>query len=228
MDETYRILVVDDHPALRSALAYVLDRQPGFRVIGEAGSLEEARRMFADVDLAVVDLHLPDGDGADLISELLRTNSSARALVLTESLDRTEHGLAVEAGAAGVMHKGVSLAEIIDALHRLAAGEALLSQGEVIELLKLATNHREHERKGRLLGSRLTPREKEVLQALADGLDSEQLAERLDVAQETAHTHMVRLFTKLGVHSRTEALVFALRHDLVKIQHPENSAEGSA
>lgn len=224
MNEAHRILIVDDHPALRGALAFVLNRQPGFTVVGEAGSLKEARGMLEDIDLAVLDLQLPDGDGVELIEYLHRANPRARTLVLTESLDRAQHGRAVAAGAAGVLHKGASLADIIDALKRLASGEALLSTGEMMDLLKLAASYAERQQLGKLLESRLTPREREVLQALADGLDSGQIAGRLGIRRETSHAHMVRLFAKLGVHSRTEALIVALRHNLVEASRPGSSS----
>jgi DNA-binding NarL/FixJ family response regulator len=138
-------------------------------------------------------------------------------LVLTASLDPVQRAQAVEAGAAGVLHKAAPLAEIVSAVRRLGAGEWLFAPHELAELLRLVSRHREQQREAALLLQQLTPREREVLQALAAGLDSKQIAERLYITVETERTHMVNILSKLGVHSRLQALVFALRHGAVSI-----------
>lgn len=212
-----RVLLVEDHPALRQALAFFLEREPDLAVVAEAGSLAEAGRMLEDIDLAIIDLKLPDGNGADLIEGLLQNNPDARVLVLTASIDRAEFGRVVESGAAGVLHKTAGLRQILDAVKRLRKGESLHPTREIVELLKLRSRCREQERLAKFAASRLTPREYDVLQALADGLGSSEIAERLGISRETEHAHMVRIFAKLGVHSRVSALVFALRHNLVEI-----------
>jgi len=99
----------------------------------------------------------------------------------------------------------------------LREGETLLSPQEAVELLRLAGSRRETEYEARQTVALLTPREKEVLQALADGLDSKESAERLNISVETERNHMARILAKLGVHSRLQALVLALRHGVVSI-----------
>ncbi len=121
-----RVLLVDDHASFREMLALVFDREPEFEVVAQAGSLAEARRMLDGVDLAVVDLDLPDGDGTELIGELRAVNPQATVLVLTASAERETYARAVEAGAAGVVHKSVHLEDVISAARRLARGEAIL------------------------------------------------------------------------------------------------------
>ena len=106
---------------------------------------------------------------------------------------------------------------IIDALRRLAAGEQLLAPQEVIELLRLADQHRERDRAAEFALGQLTPREREVLQALAEGLTDKEIAQRLHVRTDTARNHMMRILGKLGVNSRLQALVFALRHGGVRL-----------
>ena len=101
-----RVLLIDDHAAFREPLSFMFDREPEFDVVGQAGSLAEARNMLElGVDVAVIDLDLPDGDGAQLIGELHQANPQAMALVLTASAERGRHARVVEAGAAGVLHK---------------------------------------------------------------------------------------------------------------------------
>ena len=111
-----RVLLVDDHLSFREAMAIVFGLQPDITVVAQAGSLAEARDVLADVDLAVVDLGLPDGSGLDLIGELRAVNPQGAVLVLTASSDRAQFARAVEAGAAGVLHKSTPLHELVGAV----------------------------------------------------------------------------------------------------------------
>lgn len=215
-----RILLVEDHASFRQTLAYVFDQQPEFEVVAQAGTIAEARRVMAGVeaDLGVIDLSLPDGEGTQLIAELREANPLFAALVLTASLDRAEHARAVEAGAAGVLHKSADVDEILDATRRLAEGETLLSQDELVALLRLAGQNREEELEVRASIEQITPREREVLQALAEGLSNKEIAAKLHMSVDTERTHMMNILNKMGVHSRLQALLFATRHNIVEIR----------
>jgi DNA-binding NarL/FixJ family response regulator len=213
-----RVLLVDDHVSFRQPLAFMFEREADLTVVGQAGSLEEARAMLNDIDVAVVDLNLPDGNGLDVIGELRAVNPSAMVLVLTASGDRVEWGRAVEAGAIGVIHKSATISDIIAATRRASAGEHLMSPREVSELLRLVGQQREQDRRAQDALGRLTPREREVLLALADGLNDKEIAQRLKISTETARSHMVNILGKLGVDSRLQALVFAVRHGAIKIK----------
>jgi DNA-binding NarL/FixJ family response regulator len=217
-----RILLVDDHASFRQTLAFVFDEQPDFEVVAQAGSLEEARRVLEvvenEADLGVIDLSLPDGEGTALIKDLRDANPDFAALVLTASLDRTDHARAVEAGAAGVVHKSADVDEILDATRRLSEGETLLSPEELVEMLRLASQNREEAREARANIEQLTRREREVLQALASGLSNKEIAQKLHMSVDTERTHMMNILNKLGVHSRLQALLFAARHGLVELR----------
>ena len=197
----------------------MLERESEFEVVGQVGSVAEAQALdgqsLEDVDVAIVDLALPDGDGLELLEDL---SSRTATLVLSASLETGRFARAVESGASGVLHKAAPIKEIVDAVRRLRAGEALLSPGDVIEMLRLVNRERQEELSVRRAVERLTPREKEVLQALAEGLESKEIADRLNVTVETERTHMVNILHKLGVHSRLQALVFAARHGVVQIR----------
>jgi DNA-binding NarL/FixJ family response regulator len=215
------VLLVDDHASFRQPLTFMMEREPDFEVVAQAGSLVEGRRVLKDakeVDIAVVDLHLPDGNGVDLIRDLHAANPHAKVLTLTASLDRREHARAVEAGAEGVAHKSVGISEIIELVRRLSRGEQLLSTTEVIELLRLVGEEREQSRAAQAALGRLTQRELEVLQSLAEGLNDKQIAERLHISSETSRTHMVNILRKLGLESRLQALVYAVRYGVVTIR----------
>ena len=216
-----RILLVEDHASFRQALAFMFEREEEFAVVGQAGSLAEARAFLngsgAATDVAVCDLALPDGDGFDLIEEIVARDGKITTLVLSASLEPARFARAVEAGASGVLHKAAAIGDIVDAVRRLRAGEALLSPGEIIEMLRLVSRKRQEELEAQRAIGRLTRRETQVLQALAEGLDSKDIASRLHITVETERTHMVNILGKLDVHSRLQALVFAARNGVVEI-----------
>jgi DNA-binding NarL/FixJ family response regulator len=212
-----RILVVEDHVAFRQALTFLLELEPDRTVVGQAGSLAEARPLLAGVDVAIVDLDLPDGSGVDLVQPLGVLNPHGAVLILTASGDRREYARAVLAGAAGVLHKSVPISAIVNAVGRLGQGEPLLATSEIIELLRMADHEREQGRDTQAALGRLTQRERAVLQLLGEGLHDEAIGARLQIETETARTHMTHILGKLGVHSRLQALVFAIRHGAVTI-----------
>jgi DNA-binding NarL/FixJ family response regulator len=212
-----RVFLVDDHTAFRQPFAFMLERDPEVRVVASTGSIADARKQITEFDVTVLDLDLPDGDGAALVPELLEASPGGGVLVLTASTDRAEVARCIRSGAACVMHKSAGFTEIAEAVRRVAAGEHLHSPREVVELLRFETHLRETERDAQAALVRLSAREREVLQLLAEGLSDREIAERLVVGTETVRTHMVNILNKLGVHSRLQALVFAARHGAVEI-----------
>ncbi len=203
-------------------MAMMFGMEEGFEVAGQAGSLAEARKAASTVgdgiDLGILDLSLPDGEGTDLIAELREMNPEFAALVLTASFDRTEHARAIEAGAGAVLHKSADLDEIVDSLKRLSTGETLIPTGELVEMIRLASQDREQEHKVKENIERLTRREIQVLRALSDGKSNKEIAEHLHMSVDTERTHMVNILNKLGAHSRLQALVFAARYGIVDIK----------
>src|SRR5215218_5563932 len=220
-EEKVRVLLVEDHASVRDAIASSFEGEAGFEVVGQAASLAQARTMLEEtgqrVDVAVVDLGLPDGYGGDLIGELREKNPQAQVLVLSAIAARLEIARAVEAGAAGILNKTVHLEAVVEAIRRLRAGETLMPLEEVVELLRYAGSERRQEYEARQAIEKLTPREREVLQALAEGLDSEGVAQKLNISLRTERNHMSSVLAKLGVHSQLQALVFAVRHGVVEI-----------
>jgi two-component system nitrate/nitrite response regulator NarL len=212
------LLLVDDHLSFREALAFMLDREPDMAVVAQAGSAAEAGTCDAGWTVAVVDLGLPDGGGAELIDALVEQASSGRVLVLTASTARADLATALEAGASGVIPKTAAMAEIIAAVRTVATGGSLVEPAELVDILREARRHRERAQAGRDLAQRLTPREREVLQALADGKSNRQIADQLHITVETQRTHMVNILGKLGAHSQLQALVIAVRHGIVSVE----------
>lgn len=219
--ERLRLLLVEDHATVREAMAAALEAEPDVREVRQAGSLAEARTLLDDVDVAVIGLLLPDGSGADLIEEVRRHSPDAQTLIMTARADRLAAASAVERGAAGVLGKEAHLHDLMAAIRRLRRGEPLMPLTEVVELLRLAGRRRERELDDRHAIDSLTPREREVLQLLADGLDNREAAARLHVSPRTHRNHVTNILAKLGVHSQLQALLFALRYGVVEIARQE-------
>jgi DNA-binding NarL/FixJ family response regulator len=219
-DDPIRLLLVDGHVAFRELLALRLAQEPDFVVIAEASSLAEIHQVLSrvEIDVALVDLALADGGGVELIQDLRILNPEARVLVVTANEDQHEHALAFAAGASGVLSKTAHAAEIIDAIRRLCEGDVLVSPREAVELVRLVDQQRKAERTAHHLIAQLTPRERELLQLLAEGLNDAGMAERLGISPKTVRNHMVNLLDKLGVHSRLQALVLATHYGLVTIE----------
>jgi two-component system nitrate/nitrite response regulator NarL len=218
-----RIMLVEDHVSFRQALAFMFDRDPGFEVVAQAGSLAEARHDLDEretpegIDAAVIDLSLPDGNGVELIEDLRSHNPGLTVLVLSATLSQANLAKAMEAGADGVLDKLAGPGEIFGELRRVVAGAALPSQQEVIDALRSANPQRDPDADTKMAVSTITPREREVLRALAEGLDTEGIAERLSITVEEERAHMAALLVKLGARSRLQALVVAARLGVVEI-----------
>ena len=212
-----RVMLVEDHAAFRESLAFMFEREPDFEVVAQAGTVAEAQEKLGGIDLAVIDLGLPDGDGTEMIGPLRSANPSAMVLVLTASFGREVYARAVEAGADGMLDKTVPFQEVVAAARSLVASEPLLSVEEVVDLLRLASRSRKRDRETHRCVERLTPRELEMLRELAGGLSDKEISESLHVGVGTVRNHLASIFGKLGVNSRLQTLVFAMRHGVVQI-----------
>jgi DNA-binding NarL/FixJ family response regulator len=215
-----RLLLVDDHASSREPLAMLLDDEPDLTVVGRADTLARARELLADglqIDVTLLDLGLPDGPGEELVGPLLATNPHGAVLVLTSFADKGRLARAVGAGAGGVLNKASDVATILDAIRRLHRGERLIAPDEAAEALRLThASGLDRQRETALLDS-LTKREREILEILAEGLSDKEIAARLSVSTATVRTHVNAILAKTGARSRTQALILAVRHGLVRI-----------
>jgi signal transduction histidine kinase/DNA-binding NarL/FixJ family response regulator len=206
-----RLVLVDDHVSYREALALALQSSPPMVLAGQAGTMEEARELLPLADVLILDLDLPDGSGDELISSLNGAESAPRVLVLSASTQPTDLARAIEAGAAGVLHKSVGIDQILHAIRQVAAGETTLSPGDTVELLRAAARERDEERAVLSALKQLTRREHEVLDLIVEGMTDKEIAARLHITTATAQTHVANLLGKLGVRSRLQAAMLATR-----------------
>jgi DNA-binding NarL/FixJ family response regulator len=216
-----RILLVDDHAATREPLAFMLDLEPDLEIVAQAGSVDEGRAAIArlgdTVDVALIDLALPDGSGSDLIADLHQRNPGAKSLVLTYYTDRERLAEPIAAGSAGILHKSEPVEAVMDAVRKAHEGIHLLPLQEVVAAYQYLDQQRRLDSDQALALNSLTSREREVLQALADGLSDREIAERLHVSFATVRSHVTSILTKLGATSRLQGLVIAVRHGMVTI-----------
>ncbi|MFN3217340.1 MAG: LuxR C-terminal-related transcriptional regulator [Acidimicrobiales bacterium] len=215
-----RVLLVDDHASAREPLAFMLNHQDDIEVVATAGSVAESQEALAgglDLDVAVLDLGLPDGWGTELIGTVHASNPRAVTLVLTSYTDQVVLAQALAAGAAGVLNKSADVDEIVAGIRRLHAGEQLVSAREVADAIRVAATERDRGASERRLLDSLTPREREVLQTLAGGLADKEIAAELGVGVGTVRTHVNAVLTKLGVRSRLQAVVLAARNDAIDL-----------
>lgn len=209
-----RVLVVDDHTSFRESMVFMLDLADDITVVAQAGSIDRAREAIQahPIDVALLDLDLAGARGIDLISVLRAYHPNAAAIVLTGNTAEKSRAQAIAAGAVGVLHKSTSISEILDAIRRVAGGEPLISPREASELMRQGNIYLSTEKEGHTALAALSQREKDVLRALAAGLDNHAIAERLFVSHDTVRSHIVRIYRKLGVDSRLQAVLFAVRH----------------
>jgi DNA-binding NarL/FixJ family response regulator len=205
------VLIIDDHEVLASSLAMVLDAEEDITAVGVATTLEQAQAMIGTVqpDVLLLDHRMPDGDGVAAIPTLLAERPQTGVVVLTASA--ADHVLlaAIEAGASGFLSKTRSLDEVTAAVRAAAAGESVISPELLARLLP------RFGRGGPLAVDELTEREREVLGLVAEGLSNAAIAERLVVSVHTVRNHIASLSSKLGAHSKLEALSIAVRRGLL-------------
>jgi DNA-binding NarL/FixJ family response regulator len=206
-----RVVVIDDHDVLASGLAHVMASEPDLECVGVANTLDEGRRLVGEnvPDVLLLDQGMPDGDGVSAIPELLALCPGLRIVVLTANSTDAILVRAIENGAAGFVAKNRSLKEVLSAVRGAASGEAVISSELLARLLPRLTgeNPKRHED--------LTEREREVLVLLAEGLTNVAIAERLVVSVHTVRNHVANLSSKLGAHSKLEALSIAVRDGLL-------------
>jgi DNA-binding NarL/FixJ family response regulator len=201
------VVIVEDHTLVREGTRRILTSEPGLQVVGEAGraaeALELCRRLQPDV--ALLDLRLPDGSGIRLAAELLEACPTSRSVILSAFDDEEYVVAALEAGAAGYLVKDIPSADLIDAVRRAHEGQTVLQPSLAAALTIRHLNPR----------PRLSTRELEVLTLVASGLPNKLIVRRLGISERTVENHVRHVFDKLGVASRTEAVVQAMTRRLL-------------
>jgi len=205
-----RILIVDDHPAVREALASRIGRQPDLEVCGEAADTTEALRMVADTqpDMAVVDISLKTGNGIDLIKRIKDRNDSVRMLVWSMHSESLYAERALRAGALGYINKDQATDKIVDAIRRVLAGKVYLSDAMAEKMLQRAVGGG---RKGATRSplDALADRELEVFRLIGQAVKTAEIAQRLHLSVKTVETYRDRIRQKLDLSDGTALAHYA-------------------
>jgi len=206
MTETIRVLLVDDHTLVRQGFRRILEDDPAIAVVGEAGTGEDAVRLFAELapDVVVMDAAMPGMNGLEATRAIRAAAPEAAILMLSMHSEATLVRQAMTAGARGYVLKSALDLDLAAAVRRTAAGEA------VIDPALAAPDPLPGER-----ARRLTPRESEVLQLICNGLSNRQIAAKLDLSVNTVAVHRANIMNTLGVHKTAELVVYALQNGLV-------------
>ncbi|HET7899664.1 MAG TPA: response regulator transcription factor [Candidatus Nanopelagicales bacterium] len=200
-----RVLLVDDHPVVRSGLAGLLGSEADIEVVGEAGDGAQGIALAAQLapDLVLMDLRMPVMDGATATAAITSAGS-ARVLVLTTYDTDADILRAVEAGATGYLLKDTPREQLVAAVRAAARGETVLAPPLAAKLMRQVRG-----------GDQLTPRELDVLQLVAQGRSNPEIARELFIGEATVKTHLLHVFDKLGVDDRTRAVTVALERGIL-------------
>jgi DNA-binding NarL/FixJ family response regulator len=215
------VLVCDDHRLLTETLTAVLGRDPSIEaLIPAVHSPEEAIEVCRTRHPTVVLMDIEfrgSMSGIEATRRIKAVSPTTKVVVMTAHQEDRLLVEAVEAGASGFLRKTEGVDELLATVKAAAAGEILVDQAELARLLPRVAREREVDRGAQLLLAQLTPREREILQLLGEGLRNEAIAARLYISPQTVQTHIRNVLAKLGVHSKLEAVVFALRHGAISV-----------
>jgi DNA-binding NarL/FixJ family response regulator len=205
---TISVLLVDDHDLIRQGLRRAFERDADFEVAGEAGSVAEALAVIRATgpQVVIMDVRLPDGNGLDAVKKLRAAGETMGIVILTMYAGDDQLFAALEAGASSFVNKDAPAEEVLAAARHAAASPGSFSAADLADAMR---------RKMAPSGPALSPREKEVLRLLADGLAVSGIAKTLFISESTTKTHISKVYEKLGAGNRAQALMTALRMGLI-------------
>ena len=219
MTAPIRVLVVDDHRMFAEALEMLLAGEENVEIAGAVGTGEEALEVVSRVDLGVVlmDIDLPGIDGIEATRRIRELSPSTQVVIITAYQEPAVMARAIEAGACGFVPKTQTADQLVGVIRGAAAGEMVLPSGDIrAVLVKLQAAQRARNDAGWLI-DQLTSREVQILEAIAQGSSTREMAESMFISQLTVQTHVKNILAKLEVHSKLQAVTFALRHGVIRI-----------
>ena len=219
--EAIRVLIADDHALFRRGLNMVLESEEGIDVVAEAEDGEDAVAKAEELapDVVLMDVRMPRLGGIEAARAVRDSLPSAKILMLTVSDEEEDLYEAIKAGANGYLLKEISIEEVADAIRAVVQGQSLISPSMASKLLtEFNTLVRRAEEKQQFPAPRLTDRELEVLKLVAQGMSNREIADDLYISENTVKNHVRNILEKLHLHSRMEAVVYAVREKLLDIR----------
>ena len=218
--ERIRVLVADDHALYRRGLEMVLSQEDDIEIVGEAGDGAEAIRRAEELlpDVVLMDIRMPRRSGIEACTAIKEIAPSTKIVILTISDEESDLYEAVRAGANGYLLKDVPGEEIADGIRAVAGGQSLISPSMASKLLsEFATMIKKSEERPQLPVPRLTDRELQVLKLVARGMANKEIAGELFISENTVKNHVRNILEKLQLHSRMEAVVYAVRERILDL-----------
>jgi len=219
--DAIRVMICDDHALFRRGLIMVLESEEGIEVVGEAEDGEEAVARVSDLapDVVLMDVRMPRLSGIEATRAIAESVPSARILMLTVSDEEDDLYDAIKAGATGYLLKEISIEEVATAIRAVVSGQSLISPSMASKLLSEFTNlAKKADERQSVPTPRLTDRELEVLKLVAQGMSNREIASDLFISENTVKNHVRNILEKLHLHSRMEAVVYAVREKLLDIR----------
>jgi len=220
-EDAIRVLIVDDHALFRRGLQMVLEGETDIYVVGEASdgheAIERAERTTPDVVL--MDVRMPKRSGIEATRAIKDVLPSTKILMLTISDEEADLYEAIKAGASGYLLKEISIEEVANAVRAVQQGQSLISPSMASKLLtEFASMVKRRDERTQVPGPRLTERELEVLKLVAKGMNNRDIGAELFISENTVKNHVRNILEKLHLHSRMEAVVYAVREKLLDIK----------
>lgn len=210
-----RIVTADDHPIFRDGLRRLLESEPGFQVVGEAGSGTEALRVVAQLspDILLLDMGMPDGSGLDVLRALRGESGKVKVILLTAGAEK-EHMLeALQLGARGLVLKHSATPLLHKCIRSVMAGEYWFGHDRLPDLIEALREVGEPRMPAPV--ETLTRREIQVIAAVVDGATNRDISEQLGLSEQTVKNHLSHIYDKIGVSNRLELALFAIHHKLL-------------
>ncbi|MDZ5621193.1 response regulator transcription factor [Nocardioides bizhenqiangii] len=218
-NEPIRVLVVDDHELFRRGLTMLLGVEPGIEVVGEASDGAEGTELAVSSapDVVLLDVRMPKQSGIEACVAIKAASPTTKIVMLTVSDEEADLYEAVKNGASGYLLKDSSIEEVAQGIRVVAEGQSLISPSMAAKLIdEFKTMSRPDRSQGPAL--RLTERELDVLRLVAKGLSNRDVAHRLAISENTVKNHVRNMLEKLQLHSRMEAVMYAVREKLVELE----------
>ena len=210
------ILIIEDHPMMRTSLRLALETAGDLFVVGEAGSVSEGLEKIAleKPDMILLDLYLPDGNGMDVIAVRNKLYPEMKVLVVTSSPSQDDLLAAIEAGADSYVVKDSTSRDLIASTRAVLAGRKYLgTEGIGVLMDRFRTHNTDNQRNCQMENDNsLSPREKDILRLLAQGASNTEIAAGLSITESTVRTHFQRILKKMGMQHRSQAVVFAVKY----------------
>jgi len=221
LPDRIRVLIVDDHALFRRGLMLVLESEDGIDVVGEADDGPEAIAKAEELapDVVLMDVRMPTVSGIEATRRLAESLPTSRIIMLTVSDEEDDLYEAIKAGATGYLLKEISIEEVADAVRAVMQGQTLISPSMASKLIaEFANLSKVASQRSSVPAPRLTDRELDVLRLVAQGLTNREVAEQLYIAENTVKNHVRNILEKLHLHSRMEAVLYAVREKLFELE----------